>query len=373
MQTARNERTAIEHEAAADTGGDGEMFGKNRAQGETKGGGLDLIDRDFFRDARRMEQAHRASVREQAKLVGIGPPATADQIEKLEKLSEQVGLPLDRETLAAVRQDRAADMILDFESAAKDYGLPPIQTGQYEVVASKVVGPHGVNDGAEADAFLNGLERRAADLAAFDAAQAAAKNAEAPWIDPDHMVDAPPDIADMRAQLGHVMDCGPLLSDAQVVEQNRRMHAAGIHPEPIARGAEAVRVYEEWAAAGKPDPATVDTKDPRNWENAMDPISKPQRYRLQQAGFSDVEIGELAGKGEASVVVGAYLGPNTPPVPDPARARAAYDKVQAEAIGAVSGMGTSTQPRIADMPSQTVTPTIAAPQQTARKPLRPTQ
>ena len=69
------------------------------------------------------------------------------------------------------------------------------------------MGPYGVSNGAEADAFLGGLERRAqlrqeaADLAAFDAAQAAAKNAEAPWIDPDHMVDTPPDVADMRAQL----------------------------------------------------------------------------------------------------------------------------------------------------------------------------
>jgi hypothetical protein len=386
MQTARNERTAIEHDTAADTGGDGEMFGKTKGQGEAKSGGLDLIDRDFFRDARRMEQAHRASVREQAKLIGIGPPATPDQIERLEKLSEQVGLPLDRETLAAVRQDRAADMILDFESAAKDYGLPPIQTGQYEAVVSKVVGPYGVSNGAEADAFLGGLERRAqlrqeaADLAAFDAAQAAAKNAEAPWIDPDHMVDTPPDVADMRAQLDHVMDCGPLLSDAQVVEQNRKMHAAGIHPVPVVNGTAQVSpplptegaAYQYRAAPARSD-APIYSGDPRNWENAMDPISKPQRYRLQQAGFSDVEIGELAGKGEASVVVGAYLGPDTPPVPDPARARAAYDKVQAEAIGAVSGMGTPTQPRVADLPSQTATPTIAAPQQASRKPLRPTQ
>ena len=128
------------------------------------------------------------------------------------------------------------------------------------------------------------------------------------------------------------MDCGPLLSDAQVVEQNQdarrrhssragcQWHCAGVATPPDGGGC--VPIPRGASALGR---ANI-FGDPRNWENAMDPISKPQRYRLQQAGFSDVEIGELAGKGEASVVVGAYLGPDTPPVPDPARARAAYDK-----------------------------------------------
>jgi hypothetical protein len=145
------------------------------------------------------------------------------------------------------------------------------------------------------------------------------------------------------------------------------MHAAGIHPQPLPVSQASLDNY------GKQGEAALDTKDPRNWPGAEDPITSKQLYRLKSAGFTDAEIGELSGKGEASVVVGAYLGPDTPPIPSPARARAAYDKVQAEAIGAVSGMGTSTPPRVAEMPSQTATPTIAAPQQTARKPLRPTQ
>ena len=403
MQHAQNERVAVESTDGAQTTDNGGTQVFNSTNPVRPDGSTDLIDRDFFRDRRHEERAARELIRERGRQERAGMPTTPEQwvarqqnLERLEAMSTQLGMPLEQETLSVLSEQRVQQMLQDFEIATRDYGLPPVQQGQYEAVASQVVSPNGVQNGAQADAFLGGLERRAqlrqeaADLAAFDAAQAAAKNGEAPWIDPDHMVEATqPDVADLRSQLSTVTDCAPLLTDAQVVEQAGKMHAAGIHPQPVARGADAVEVWEKWAAENRPDlpvsQASLDNyggpgrqpswasdpKDPRNWDTALDPISPKQMARLVESGLSAEDIVRLNGKGEASIVVGEYLGPVNSK-PDGARAKAALDRVLNEAVSASPGLD-SGQARQATLPSQTTTPTATATPKPTPKPLRPTQ
>jgi hypothetical protein len=386
MNKARQKRTAAEGATAAETPDGGEEVFGNR-QRVTAGGDTGLIDRNFFTDARRQESARLASIRERGRLERIGDPFTPEQIDNLVTVSAQVGLPLDRETLRTVRGAERDRLMESYESAARDYGLPPIRTSTYDAVASQVVSPNGVQNAAQADAFLLGLEEKArqrqaaAELADAEAQMAAARAGEPTWIDPDIMIDTDPtDLANMRSELDHVTDCGPYLSDAQVVDLNQKMHAAGIHPVPVAGAAEAGKpdygkLYENWEAAGKPAQLgwQQDPKDPRNWDTAQDPISPKQQFRLEEAGLNPDEIARL-GKGEASVVVGEYFGPDKNLPPNPERARKAYDRVQSDAIAAASGLDGAKPVRVVDVPSATTTPTTTAtPEPTPKPIIRPTQ
>jgi len=363
MNKAKQKRAAAEGATDVETPeGGAEVFGSRNKT--PRAGDTDLIDRNFFRDANQMEKARLASIREQGRLRREGGRALDPSIARIEELSAQVGIPVDRDQLGPISAHRAQEMIDSLEFAAKDYGLPSIQTDNYERVASQVVGPNGVQNAAQADAFLLGLEAKAAqrqaaaDLAAFEAQLAAARAGEAPWIDPDTMVDVDPaDLPEMRAQLDYVTDCGPLLTDEQVVDLNRKMHQAGIHPVPAQAG-------PAWAQ---------DPKDPRNWPDAGDPATPKQQFRLAEAGFRPEQITGLT-KGEASVVVGEYLGPDKSLPPSPERARKAYDRVQSDAIAAASGLDGAKPVRVVDAPSAATTPTATATPKSKPKPIiRPTQ
>lgn len=371
---AKQERAVAE--GATDAGenpeGSEDVLGRNRTP---KAGDTDLIDRNFFTDARRMESARRASIREQGRQQRLGDPLTPVQIEKLEKLSEQVGLPLDRETLSAVRGQDAERLIESYESAAKDWGLPPIQTGQYEAVATKLVTNGGATTGAEADVFLAGLERRAelrqqaADLAAFEAEQAVAKAGEAPWVDPDVMdydqeYEALGSVVEERetARRDIAAEHGLPQSWEPVVNEHGQINPA---TDPNA--------YIELAMTHRPAPWSLDSKDPRNWADAGDPATPKQQFRLAEAGFSAPEIASLH-KGEASVVVGEYLGPDKALPPSPERARKAYNRVQSDAIAAASGIDGAVPVRTATAASEAATPAAAVvPKKTQKPPLRPQQ
>lgn len=411
MNGAKKKRAVVEGATDVETAdGGAEVFG--RGSRPARAGDTDLIDRNWFTDARREDQARLASIRERGRMErnsgGHDPASLSAMRSELRELSEKVGLPLDDETLASVHGADMERYIENYRQAAADIPDLPIAQGQYEAVATRLVTNGGATTGAEADVFLASLERKAelrqqaADLANFEAAQAAAKAGEATWIDPDVMLDAP-DVENMRAELDTVMDCAPHLSDSQVVDLNQKMHAAGIHPTPVDTAAP-VRVSvpmtpEEQAAfdngdlgpdeiseildrsqkgvavvpAGQGPAWASDPKDPRNWDTAGDPVSPRQQFRLAEAGLSAPEIASLR-KGEASVVVKDYLGPDKSLPPSPERARKAYDRVQSDAIAAASGIDGAKPIRTATPVSEATTPSaVVTPKPVPKPPLRPQQ